>query len=405
MKTPAQVVKDIERRLQQGWHAHLTGDEAVFPHAFPLGKPPPEQLCSHYPLVHQQIIAWQDWAREHQVALAYTVRLAAGGTRQHIPTHVTVPDIETAAAIVGDGWPERLERGRQRLALLAARYPQVTDHGRVLRRIDDYTDIDVELLMATVDFFRAREEAAAPITARQVPIPGVHAKWLQNHEAVVRMLTGGDDLGLLPKHPSRIHFTYLDPEYRASGRRLHDSATVGDTATPAYRPTVVVISENKDTALWFPPLPGGISVEGVGRGGKTLAAFEWLRDAPVVIYWGDIDADGLEILDGYRADFNRDLDAVLMDPATYAEFERYGTNFDKHDVPLAPRVARPTPRLRSDERVLYEMLVAPQHTGHRRIEQERIPLPRALAEVQALLASRSQAVQQPSCTSPNSATR
>jgi hypothetical protein len=73
---------------------------------------------------------------------------------------------------------------------------------------------------------------------------------------------------------------------------------------------VVVISENKDTAIHFPELAGGLIVEGVGRGGRTVASFPWIREAPLVVYWGDMDRDGYEILNGYRIDFDRDLDSI-----------------------------------------------------------------------------------------------
>lgn len=102
----------------------------------------------------------------------------------------------------------------------------------------------------------------------------------------VQALTGIDDLGLLPGHPPRIHFTYLDPGHLGAGGRVHDSATTGDSFRPAYQPEIVVFSENKDTAIHFPPLAGGISVEGVGKDGKTPASFPWIRDAPVLVYWG-----------------------------------------------------------------------------------------------------------------------
>jgi len=61
-----------------------------------------------------------------------------------------------------------------------------------------------------------------------------------------------------------------------------------------------VISENKDTAIHFPELAGGISVEGAGRGAAAIAALPWLLAAPHILYWGDMDADGLEILNEFR---------------------------------------------------------------------------------------------------------
>lgn len=385
MKTPATVVEDVKRRLAAKWHACLVGTESAFPHAFPLGRPSAADLRGDYAAVHALTVQWQDWARRHGVELTYTTRVATGGTRQTVPTHVNVDSIEQAAAIVVGEWPDRLRRGLSRLGVLDRRYPEMADAGRVLRIVDGYSDVDFDLLLKVADWYLADPARALGITPRQVPIPGVHAKWLQSHRAAVLALTGLNDLGLLPAHPPRIHFTYLDPAYRAGGRRLHDSATVGDACQPAYLPDVVVISENKDTAVHFPPLTGGISVEGVGRGGRTVASFSWIRDAPEVVYWGDIDRDGYEILNGYRVDFDRDLHSILMDPATYDEFEQFGTNLDPAGRELLAGAPRVVDRLRGGEEAVYRRLTDANHSGHRRIEQERIPLGRALDAVREVL--------------------
>ncbi|MFD2840562.1 Wadjet anti-phage system protein JetD domain-containing protein [Populibacterium corticicola] len=380
MKMPEAITNDIRRRLSARWHADLSGVEQAFPHRFPLGRPTAADLRQDYAAIHSKTVTWQDWAHIHGVTLEYTNRAAQGGTTQAVPTHARIDSIDHAAAVVAGDWLTRLVRGRERLDVVRVRFPEVADAGRVIRMIDNYSEVDFELLLAAADWYLTDpSRATAGITPRQVPIPGVHAKWLQNHGAGVRALTGLDDLGLLPNHPSRIHFTYLDPEHRASGGRIHDSATVDDAFRPAYEPEIVVISENKDTAIHFPPITGGISVEGGGSGGRTLAAFDWIRDASVVVYWGDIDKEGLEILNGYRADFNRDIDTMLMDVATYDEFERYGTNHDKHGKLIIASDPRPVEQLRADEKNLYLRLLRPQLSGHRRIEQERIPLERAVA--------------------------
>lgn len=131
-------------------------------------------------------------------------------------------------------------------------------------------------------------------------IEGLHAKWLNNRHALISEFAGLDGLGL-PPHPAGIHFTYLNPDHRAVDGRVHDSATVGDQMSLTCRPRVVVISENKDAAIHFPDGPGGVAVEGGGRGGGTAAAFDWVSQAPAAFYRGEMDAAGLEILDGFRA--------------------------------------------------------------------------------------------------------
>ncbi len=376
MKTPQTVTEDIRRRLNVRWHECLAG-KAGFPHAFPLGRPTAADLRGGYAAVHSLTLQWQDWARLHDVDLTYETRVAAGGTRQTVPTHAHVCSLDHAAAIVGDDWPDRLARGRERLLTLTDGYPRLDDIGRLVRLVDSYSSVDFSLLLTVSTWYLEDPARARGITPRQVPIPGVHAKWLQAHRPAVQALTGLDDLGLLPPHAPRIHFSYLDPAYRAGGGRVHDSATVGDTFLPAYLPEVVIISENKDTALHFPTLDRGISVEGVGKGGATVASFSWIKEAPFVVYWGDIDKDGYEILNGYRADFGRDLDSILMDPTTYETFEQYGTNLDPLGRDISPATPRTLDRLHPEELVVYLQLLDNAHTGHRRVEQERIPLDQA----------------------------
>lgn len=387
MKAPDAVVVDIRRRLSERWHTDLIGGEAAFPHAFSLGRLDADALRDDYAPIHAWTVDVQDWARRTGVVLDYTNRRAKGGTVQVVPAHARVGSIDDAARIVGGDWSDRLERGRARLVILRESYTQLIDIGRTLRLVDTYSDIDFGLLLTVADWYlQDPTRALLGVTPRQVPIPGVHAKWLQSHKAGVQALTGLDDLGLLPAHPSVIHFTYLDSDYLESGGRRHDSATVGDTFAPAYQPEVVIISENKDTAIHFLPIAGGISVEGVGKGGKTVASFPWIRDAPVVVYWGDIDKDGYEILAGYRADFDRDVDSILMDPETYEAYEQFGTDLDKNGKVITAGVPKLAEKLKllADERIMYLRVVDAQCTGHRRLEQERIPLARALEAVQLL---------------------
>jgi hypothetical protein len=379
--TTAELVRAVGNRLKGRWVNDLTSPEPTdsWPHRFPtgLGSVPQEDLQTRWGGVHRvAMLMWRGWAQERELTVIQKPR-RVWSLIQDLPTHIEVQSIDEAAHLVAGEWPARLARARLRLEVIRQRYPDC-NHATAVRAVDDYTDHDFDLLLTVADWYLQNpDRATIGVTPRQVPLPGVHAKWLQNHTAGVQALTGLDDLGLLARHPARIHFTYLDPDHRASGGRWHDSATVGDAFMPAYRPTVVMISENKDTAIHFPPVPGGIAVEGDGFGGKTAAPFQWVTGAPVLIYWGDIDAHGYEILNGYRAD-GLSVVSILMDPATYETYEAHGTNTDKNGVPLKAGTPKPLPHLTDTERAVYETLLHADNPGHRRIEQERIPLNEAL---------------------------
>ena len=381
MKGPAEVVTDVRRRLRGTWATDAAQGVTSWPHAVPLGKPSKADLSAGYTLILHASRDLKAWADQHGLTVQWTNRVVAG-TIQSVPTHVVIPDQATAARVAADGWTERLRRGQGRFEALRARITDKDVVARLLRRSDTYTERDFLLLLDVADWFDTHKPHG--LTPRQVPVPGVHAKWIDAHTSDLLTLTGRDSLGLLPRHPARIHFTYLDPAHLAEGGRLHDSATVGDSFTPPYLPAVVVISENKDTAIHFPPVPSGIAVEGDGFGGRTAAAFPWLTGAETLVYWGDIDAQGYEILNGWRADGVAAM-SILMGQEAYAEYEPYGTNDAPGGRTLYVGEPKPLPHLHPDEQAVYERLVSPGHRGHRRVEQERIPLARAVEEVRALM--------------------
>lgn len=375
MKRPAELLADVERRVSRTWADQLSNQEtAAWPHAFPLGQPDSKQLGSSFETFFASVRDWREWGsgQSSNPGIEITWRQRrVHGTPQELPTHVCIDSLETAARLVGGEWPQRLQLAGERREILSSRYPHLADQSRLLRLVETLSDLDFTLLCRAADWFAIND--ATGLTPRQVPIEGMHAKWLNTRQALVRELAGVDDLRLLPPHPARIHFSYLDPTYRASGRRAHDSATVGDAPALAYQPRIVIISENKDTAIHMPATPGAISVEGVGKGGGTAAAFDWIRHAEHVLYWGDMDVDGFEILDGFRV-AGIPARSLLMDMAAYDAWERYGTNDDPKGQPLKAVTPKPLPHLTDAERELYLSLCDPVWTRYRRVEQERIPL-------------------------------
>lgn len=241
---PEQLAADVARRVKNTWAATVTGtaDTPAWPHEFPLGEPTSAQLAADFTTTMATVAAWRTWQAHHGLPVTWRARRVSG-TDQEPPTHVPVPDLDTAAGLAGGEWPGRIARARTRAAVLTDRYSHLTAPDRTLTAVDKLTGVDFDLLCRAADWFTRHD--ATGLTPRQVPIAGLHAKWLNTRHALIRELAGVEDLRLLPPHPPRIHFTYLDPTHRAAGGRLHDSATVGDRIALPYRPQVVIISENK----------------------------------------------------------------------------------------------------------------------------------------------------------------
>lgn len=311
MKTIDDAVADIGRRLHTDWHTAVAGDGGRWPHTIALvGDLKQSTLESQFDRYRRWALEWQEWQTRHPVEIKRRNR-DVRGTTQSLPTQLTVPDVHAAARIVGGDWPARLTRGQQRRQRLAQDFPS-GELAKIVRAIDGFTDVDVELLIRTALWFKDHD--ATGLTPRQVPVEGLHSKWLNTNQALVAQLSGRPALGLHANRPARVHFGYLDPAW--SGRRF-DISTAGDPgAQPAYLPSTIVICENRDTAQLFPLIPGGIAIEGDGLSAAgTLSRFAWITDCPQVFYWGDIDSAGYEILHSLRTS-GVTACSILMDDAT-----------------------------------------------------------------------------------------
>lgn len=382
LRSPDWLLTQVARRLTACWAEAVCGDVEWRPR-FDLGTSQVRaaRLTEAWAGLHLDTLDWRDWvAAAGEDVLLVPRGVSYNRTTQEIPAAVLVQTLDGAARLLGEVWVNRLERARTRRGVLAATFPGLSEPATMLRASDTYSDVDFELLCRTAAWFAAPHRPG--LTARQVPVEGIGTKWLDAHQADVRRLAGVASLDLERGRPPRVHLTYLDPEHLAAGGRRHDLATAGDVGTVAYRPRVVLISENRDTAQLFAPVVGGIAIEGEGRGAGAIADLPWVHEAAFLFYWGDMDADGLEILHAFRA-AGLPVRSLFMDLAAYERWERYGIDHDHGGRPLKPRTPRDVSLLEPAEHELYLALCSPDWTRHRRIEQERIPLAAAAAVVRA----------------------
>lgn len=251
-------------------------------------------------------------------------------------------------------------------------------------------DGDVDVAVEAVSWLRAHP-ALDGWTERQLPVQGMHTKWFVKHASLLEKLTGRDLRDEIRPRPAVVHLTYVDPDYLSSGSRRHDAWTTGDAHELAYRPRVVVVVENRDCRLGFPPLAGAIVVEGAGKAAaSSLSGIGWLVEAERIVYWGDIDVDGFAILDNLRAALlarGVPVESILMNEVALARYAHLGVNRDKYGEVLRPSAQR-LPHLTEGEAACYAGIATAGSVTFRRIEQERIPFEDAVAAVRAPRARR-----------------
>lgn len=340
---------------------------------------------------------WHDWAESwRDVAAAHlpgvevrSSRIVVERVPDDVPAELTVTGLDEAVTLVRHlgAQPPAVELGRVRAVAGALREAGATLTPAALRNACRLSDADVGVLAGVVEWLADHPDVGA-WTARQLPVPAMHSKWLETHGGLLREVSGRDLRAELRPRLAVVHLTYVDPGYLATGGRRHDAWTTGDVHDLAYPPRTVLVVENRDCRLWFPPVAGALVVEGGGRAAAALlAGIPWVRRAETVVYWGDIDADGFAILDHFRRALaapggdgspGREVSSILMDAAALRRYAALGVSGDKDGRPIPPSSAHLT-NLTADETAAYYAVATAGRAEFRRIEQERIPGEDALA--------------------------
>jgi hypothetical protein len=248
-------------------------------------------------------------------------------------------------------------------------------------------------LLAVVAWLK--EHPRPGIYLRQIDLPGVHSKFIEQHRGVLQELLdcvlpaaaiderfrGSRNFcpryGFLDK-PLQVRFRILDPQLRLFAAAGDHDLSVTETAFASLQLPVtrVFITENEVNFLAFPALASSLVIFGSGYGFANLAAASWLKRCGLY-YWGDIDTHGFAILNQLRASFPSAL-SLLMDSKTFLAHR-----------PLWGREEKPEKgelsRLRPAEAQLYAQLRDNSWGEQLRLEQEHIGYQFLRATIAALL--------------------
>ncbi len=233
------------------------------------------------------------------------------------------------------------------------------------------------------------------IYLRQIDLPGVHSKLIEQHRGVLLELLDCvlpaeaiDDRfrgsrGFCPRYgfldkPLRVRFRVLDPQLRLFAAAGDQDITVTQEAFASLQlpATRVFITENEINFLAFPALPSSLVIFGAGYGFDNLASAAWLGQR-ALYYWGDIDTHGFAILNQLREHFPAVV-SFLMDTQT---FLAHRALWGREELPEKADLQRLTP----DEARLYEQLRNNTWGEQLRLEQERIGYEFLREVLQALL--------------------
>ena len=372
--TPADIRTDLLRRWERGrFLAEVAAPGDLFPLRIGLKRPTSPELGTRFEEVRAWAAALQGVTQARLETREVNHRqLGANST----PVALWFDTVDAVATVVGK--TRDLARFRALIELTMARCPELSPM-LAKRPLDALAAAEVWPQLLDVATW-VRGHPRPGIYVRQVDVPGVHTKFIEQHqrtlsamldillpEAAVDTSAGTADFARrygFRARPRLVRFRFLDQRLglRAADVDRHYTLTAADFGR-IDPPARVFMTENEINFLAFPDVPDALVIFGAGSGLEHLADVCWLADVPVY-YWGDIDTHGFAILDQLRAVVPHAI-SLMMDSETLLAHRDYWGVEDKP-------TRRDLHRLTAAELALYDDLRDNRLHPNLRLEQERI---------------------------------
>jgi hypothetical protein len=382
MITPDQIVAKAARAYLPFLQAWLRG-EPFTPLAMSAGAPPADFRAMERAVA--ALLAGAKEQRGYGYAVEQQTRAMRAHGNQSLPTHIQVPTAEDLLSLIGK--TAEFTAFVEDVALIRTELPELEPWLAVNpQQVVEQHGVWPELLRVCT-YFQANPRPNMYI--RELPI-AVHTKFIEQHLPILTRLLDA----LLPvevieigakSFERRFGLRYDAPSVRI--RLLDESlqARLGlplvDVAAPVAQLTALpcnglrcIIVENKMVFLTLPPRKHTIAIFGSGFQVELLRELPWLHQC-VIWYWGDLDAQGFQILARLRALFPHVV-SLMMDAATYDAFHDFA-------VRGTPCPVAELSGLTPDEQTLFDTLAR----ANLRLEQERISHAYAERQIQELVVS------------------
>lgn len=371
MITPQEIIERARRKYEDFLVTWLRGEvETLLPLNWPAGKIPGD-LAS----IRSDGIALQESSKE-QRGYGYNVQWTTRSTQrlgqQTLPDRVVIDTPHDFLKLIGK--EREFTHFQADVQVIRAALPALEAwlEANPLRIIE-YHDKWKSIILVC-KYFLSNPRPARYI--RELPIE-VDTKFIEQHDNILRSLLDA----LLPAEAINGEFTNFERRYGLRFeeplirfRLLDDqlewkfTLPLNDLSLPLSQFAKFsilegqhcIIVENKTTFLCLPRFPKTFAIWGKGFDVAKLKNVAWLHTCPI-LYWGDLDAQGFQILSSLRGIFPA-VKTAMMDKATFDAFQQFV-------VPGKEVRLNALPNLTEDENSLCQYLAT--HTL--RLEQERLP--------------------------------
>lgn len=332
MITPADIARKAERKYTQVLQAYLQHED-IFPLTFPVGA-----ISKQLDMRRQQLDTLRGQSKA-VIGKGYDVTWKSVNKRslgqQTIPAQIAIKTLDDYLAVISK--KTEFTDFVNDIARIRACFPQL--EGWLQARPQDVIAYHGKWddLLTICDYFIKNPRPGVYI--RELPIP-VHTKFIERNTRILRDLLDvllplnefdPQETGFIRRYgladkPSLVRVRLLAEQLNSQlGLRLDDLSLPLDQLdhllADHIKPRYVIIVENLINFLTVPPHPNSIALFGGGFAVHLLREVSYLANSQL-IYWGDIDAHGFQILSDLRGLFPH-VRSVMMDDQTMIDNSNY----------------------------------------------------------------------------------
>lgn len=330
MISVAEIKRKAERLFPKAVEAWLRYDSGFFPHRIPADLSRSE---GHADLI-REVASLRDGSKESK-GYGYSLEFEFSKSRKHgsndFPSAIYIETLEDLLKLTSK--TKEFANLEKSVGLIRQQFPELDPWIIEYWKEITQSSNDIEALIEVVKYLQSNPRPDC--FARELPL-AIPTKLIENHRS---FLASWLDRVLPPKHIdfgcstrdfyrrygfrcSEEHFLVrvLDPRLQAEWNWPHEECSfpISYLSKLTANNLQVVIVENKVNLLTFPRIPSGIAIGGLGRGISRLAQLPWLSTSSI-LYWGDLDVDGFEILAMVRRYYPQ-TQSLFMDMATLEQF-------------------------------------------------------------------------------------
>ncbi len=381
MITPEEIRTQAERCYKEFLISSING-EVFFPKDIRFGKVKPSETVEEFSRIDKELQSLRRKSKEN-IGYGYRTEFVRRNDQkigpQQFPNRIYF-DSET-------DYLKYIHKEKEYLAFkkevsqITSRIPKLKDWVlqnplKVIENLGEWND-----LIKVCDYFIKNPRPNLYI--RELPIE-VHTKFIEEKKPILKFLLNF----LIEEHINkdneffeiRFNLKYSEPLIRLrildediSKKYFSGLTDMSITKTEFNHINLscsrVFILENMLNFLTLPPLNNSISIFGKGFQLNLLKDARWLNDKHI-IYWGDIDTHGFQILSQLRSYFPQ-TQSLMMDSETFNMFRDFVVQGSETSVEHLNNL---TP----DEDRLFKYLLS---TKKNRLEQEKISQTFALMKI------------------------